>query len=617
MPGVQEPRTEGSGLARLTVRILGSVQAFDGTRLIPLGSSKARALLAILALQPDQVVSTEQLIEALWGNDAPPTASKMLQVQVSRLRRALGAPDAVVTWPRGYALGIPPEAVDLSRFDALAVAARRIPATEPGRAADALRDALGLWRGAPLADVDSEPFAAWAIPRLEELRLAVLEERLDLDLKAGRHRSLVAELRDLVAAQPFRERFVAQLMLALYRTGRQADALDVFRACRERLADELGIEPGPDLQHLQMAVLNQDPSLEVSMATGGGRVPTTATDQPAPPASRARGWTTLLRGSRPAIVVVASLAALAMVVFASRLGASPPRQGSEASPVLAAADSVAAFDPAANALVSDLPAGQAPGPIAAMGGNVWVGSGDDHTIARIDLASGRIVHTNGLAAAPTSLTAADGSVWIANGFLGTMSRILAPYDQLSAPFFPDREIPGLLAIDASNGDLWVGLSDGSLLRMDAASLRVQLAVQLQDRVHAITTSVDAAWTIQVKDHLVRRIGRLTGAVSPGTSIDGTPTVIAFGAGAVWVGAAAPNAVWQLDPAAGAIIRSYSLPFPPTGIVADDAGVWVIDGTGGTLEHLDPTGKALPTSVSVGRPIAGVAIANGELWLTIR
>jgi len=244
------------------IGILGPVEATAGQRTIALGGSKARALLSILALHLNEAVSTDSLIEGLWGSDPPPTAPKMLQVQISRLRRSLEPVDVLLTRAPGYLLQVAPEQVDLHRFEVRVAAARRIAPTEPDRAADELRDALGLWRGAPLSDVAGEPFTTWAIPRLEELRLAVIEERIDLDLRAGRHQQLVGELRNLVDRHPFRERFAGQLMLALYRTGRQADALEVFHRLRRRLADELGIEPGTDLQRLQRDVLQQDPGLD-------------------------------------------------------------------------------------------------------------------------------------------------------------------------------------------------------------------------------------------------------------------------------------------------------------------------------------------------------------------
>jgi hypothetical protein len=252
-----------------------------------------------------------------------------------------------------------------------------------------------------------------------------------------------------------------------------------------------------------------------------------------------------------------------------------------------------------------------------MDGNLWVGSGDDHTISQIDLVSHRVVHTNGLAGAPSNLVAADGSVWIANGFSGTLSRILTAYDQLTAPFYPDKKVAGLLAIAASNGDLWVGLSDETLLRMDASSLHVELTASIPDRVQEIATSDDAAWTIQFKDHLVHRIDRANGTVGPGISVDGAPTAIAFGGGSVWVATGDQDRVWQIDPARGVVSASFPVPFTPSTLVVDKDGVWAVDGAGGVLERIDPTGRVLPTAVTIGRPVAGAALARGQLWLTIR
>jgi DNA-binding SARP family transcriptional activator len=620
----QQPRVQRVEGRRLTIGILGPVEAIAGRRAISLGGSKGRALLSILVLHVNETVSTDRLIEGLWGTDPPPTAPKMLQVQVSRLRRALEPYEVLATRPSGYVLRAAPDQVDLLRFEAQVAAARRIPSTEPGRAADALREALRLWRGAPLSDVAGEPFATWAVPRLDELRLGVIEERIDLDLWAGRHQAVVAELRDLVTRHPFRERFVGQLMLALYRTGRQADALDVFRRNREVLADELGIEPGPALQQLQLAVLRQDPGLDATSPVDTGppsigraraEEPVASAEPEAPASTRSIRTRTTTAIQLTGLLAVASLVGLGLMASSGRLEAVPPTPGT--GTVVAAPDSVAGFDPVANELVDDISVGHAPGPLAAMDGSLWVGSGDDRTVSQIELATNRVVHTNGLASSPTTLVAADGSVWIGNGFSGTLSRILTAYDQLSAPFFPDKVVAGLVAVAAAHGDLWVGLGDQSLLRMDASSLHVQLTVPMSDRVQGITTSDGAAWTIQFRDHLVHRIDRASGAVSPGLSLDGDSLAIAFGHGSVWVATGSPDRVWQIDPIRDVVAASYPLPFTPCALVVDSDAVWAVDGVHGVLERLDPAGRALPTSVTVGRPVAGAALADGRLWLTIR
>src|SRR6476620_7180884 len=242
---------------------------------IALGGQKRRALLAVLLLDANRVVSRDRLIDALWGDEPPDTARNTLQVYVSQLRKLL--PEGVLeTAPAGYRLVVEADSVDLFEFIRLSEEGRTaLGAGDAARAADTLRAALALWRGAALADLSWEPFAQSEIVRLEELRLAALEERIDADLALGRHGQLVAELERLVAEQPMRERFRAQLMLALYRSGRQADALAVYQRARKTFVDELGIEPSETLRKLERAILAHDPSLDVTKAPR--RIPTPAT----------------------------------------------------------------------------------------------------------------------------------------------------------------------------------------------------------------------------------------------------------------------------------------------------------------------------------------------------
>ena len=247
-------------------RILGRLEVVEGDRRVALPRGRARSLLGVLALRAGEVVSSDRLIDQLWGQAPPPTATKALHGLVSTLRKRLKPPDDGKTPPvletraPGYLLAIDRDQVDANRFRRLVAEATQAPVAT--RAAW-LREALGLWRGPALDEFAYEPFAQAAIAELEELRLAALEERLEADLALGRHAGLVAELEGLVAEHPLRERLRAQLMLALYRCGRQADALLLYQATRELLVDELGIEPGPALQRLERAILAQDPWLEL------------------------------------------------------------------------------------------------------------------------------------------------------------------------------------------------------------------------------------------------------------------------------------------------------------------------------------------------------------------
>ena len=236
----------------MDVRVFGPLQAIVDGRPVPLGGVKPRALLAMLALNAGATVSSERLIEGLWGEQEPATATKLVQVYVSQLRKALAASGdgaEIVTRGRGYELRLGSGDVDARRFERLIAQA-------------APREAMALWRGPPLDDMAGEPFAAAEIRRLEELRLGALELAIERDLAAGRHREVIGELETLVAEEPLRERLHAQRMLALYRSGRQADALEGYRHARARLVDEIGVEPGPELRRLHDAILRQDPSLE-------------------------------------------------------------------------------------------------------------------------------------------------------------------------------------------------------------------------------------------------------------------------------------------------------------------------------------------------------------------
>ncbi len=251
-------------------RILGPLEVWDGGCEVSLGGRKPRALLAVLLLHPNEMVAADRLIDELWGEEAPERAAAALRVNVSRLRKALPQ-EVLTTRSPGYVLRVEPDALDLHRFERLVDEGRGLLAR--GLAVDAsarLRDALSLWRGPALADFVYESFAQTAIARLEEIRLAAVELRIDADLVLARHDGLVGELEALVAEHPLRERLRRYLMTALYRSGRQAEALDAYQDARRRFVDELGIDPSPALQELERAILRQDPSLDVEARVPAG-----------------------------------------------------------------------------------------------------------------------------------------------------------------------------------------------------------------------------------------------------------------------------------------------------------------------------------------------------------
>src|SRR5688500_13469917 len=367
-------------------RILGPVEVRDDGRVVRLGGGKQRAVLALLLLNANRVVASERMIELLWGERPPATAATALHGHISSLRKALG-PDVIATRPPGYVLETAIGDLDLERFERLRAEGRdALERGDPGGAAERLRAALGLWRGEALGDIGFEPFVQAEAARLEGLRLDAVQDRIDADLSTGRGTELVGELERLVAAEPLRERFWSQLMLALYRSGRQAEALDAYRRARQMLVSELGIAPGPELRDLERRILAHDPTL----LGRGPRLPSPLRRSP----------------HRRPVLVLTALAAIGVVVIALLL--SGGGSGRTAVP----ADSVAIIDLRRNEVVGAIPVLQDPGPIAAGAGLVWAINLDSQSVSRIDLRTRRLLGTKGVGEIPGNVAGAIGEVWI-------------------------------------------------------------------------------------------------------------------------------------------------------------------------------------------------------------
>jgi DNA-binding SARP family transcriptional activator len=269
----------------LQFKVLGPLEVVDGGERLALGGPKQRAVLAVLLLDANRVVPSSQIIERVWGEDPHERAANTLQVYISNLRKIIdpdkrAAESRLRTQPPGYELRVADDELDLLRFEQDVAAARALAAADrPTEAADRFRQALALWRGEPLSDLSGEGFATSLTLRIAERRVAVLEDRIDVDLALGRHREVIGDLDDAIRDHPYRERLRAQRMLALYRSGRQAEALQSYQQARELLLDELGIDPGAELQELERAILRQDAALD-----GGPATTTMSADDDAPTA---------------------------------------------------------------------------------------------------------------------------------------------------------------------------------------------------------------------------------------------------------------------------------------------------------------------------------------------
>ncbi len=593
--------------ASLEFGVLGPLLVTRDGEQLRLGGAKQIALLAVLLFRANQVVPTSTLIDLLWDNDPPPTAQKTVQVFISRIRRELGtdAMSVLATEGNGYVLRVASDRVDLTRAEVLATAGRAAIAVDPEAAAKHLRAALALWRGEPLSDVAAEPFARAVIPRLDELRLSILEDRLAADLAAGQHGQLVGELRQLVLHYPLRERMHAHLMVALYRSGRQAESLEVYRQLRARLAVELALEPGPELRRLERQVLVQDAALDQSQRT-------TERDAPSMPTRQEP------RRPQRLIAAVAVSVALAMVVGIVVALALAPRGRRTAEPSAGTfrPGSILEISAGSGRVVADIRVAAGPGPIIVADGDVWVGNSADHTVTEISLPSGQLLRTYGLPDAPLSLTSLGDQIWIGNSFDGTLSRILVPYQQLSAPFYPGPTINGLLAVASDPTDLWLGLSKSELVRLDPQSLRITASMQLPDRVKEIAVVAGVPWTIQFTDHYVERIDVKNHTAETVAGLRGSPEAIATGLGSVWVATVQPNLLWRLSARTGQVLSSLGLQNAPTALAVGAGAAWVAEGDQGVLERFSPGGQLLHAALDIGHDIGSIAVTGGSVLVLI-
>lgn len=581
-------------VARVEFRILGPLEVADGDRLISVGSGRQRKLLAVLLVRANEVVSTDRLIHDLWGDSPPESAPKALQGYVSQLRRLLGR-ELLVTEPPGYALRVPAERVDAAQFERIVAEAR---SAKPAARTERLRSALTLWRGAALAEFADEDFARAEAGRLEELRLAAAEARIDADLELWRHAEVVGELEALVAQNPLRERPRAMLMVALYRSGRQTEALDVYGDYRRTLVTELGLEPGQELKDLHQAILSQAPSL-------------------GQPGSRARA--PVVRRRRALFV-----GALCGVVAAAVAVPILARGGSEGSAKVGETvlpNRVAVIDPASNAVVEQFPVGARPGAIATHGNAVWVANLDDQSLSRLDAETGDLVKTIPLPAAPTALAAEARAVWLASGSAsgsGSLVRVDGEFN--SAGFARPIPEPDLWpdvtpAATVAFGDLWVVHSAGLLLRLDPTGQHVIARIELGNYPTAVAASSDAVWVSNSDDGTVKRIDP-TNVVTATTPVGHGPSAIAAGADAVWVADSLDGMLTALEPETGAVLKTIAVGGRPVGLAVTPDAVWVIDAERNLVLRVDPSRSRVIEKVPLGNMPQGIAVVRGKPWVTV-
>jgi DNA-binding SARP family transcriptional activator/DNA-binding beta-propeller fold protein YncE len=584
-------------------RILGSVEVRAGAEPLDLGGRKPTALLALLILYGTEGVSADRLIDELWGEDPPRTARKSLQVHVSRLRRELGE-GVLETRPHGYVLRIEREQVDLYRFEELLEEGRdALQAGNPRQAAFVLREALALWRGAPLAGLHGEPFAQSAAARLDDLRLDAVELRVEADLALGRHAALVGELERLVSEHPFRESLRRQLMLALYRSGRQADALAVYRSARRTFTDELGVEPGPELRELEAAILRHDPSLSSPSSRG----PRTA-----------RRRRVLVAGI---VAATLALAAAAAIFAADRGPGGTPASGSAARAPIA--NSVVKIDPRKNEIVQVTRVGRQPDAVAVGAGGVWVVNWQDRTISRIDPA-GEVETIGGVPRADHLAVDGD-NVWVSGFDRPSVSRI----DARSGEVVESLGVPGRHAegLAVGGGYLWItnpanerGEGIEAVSRMDLRSDKVVSTIPVGRTPIFDTFGEGGLWVANYDDDTLSVVsaGSRAAETIPLGGACG-PLGITTGFGSVWVVCYWREELLRIDPRTRRIVARIPIGRGPLGVSTGAGSVWVTNRDSRSVSRIDPRSNTTVATVRLPAVLSpyGVAAREDGVWVSVR
>ena len=575
----------------LEFRLLGELEVLAGGRPVELGGAKQRALLALLLLERGRAVSTDRLIEAIWSGRAPETARKSIQVYVSGLRKALGE-HRIVTRGPGYELAVGPGELDVDVFDGLVREAASAP---PEVAAERLREALALVRGRPLADVALEPWAAPEIDRLEERILAAKELRISADLELGRHAEVAPELEDLVEQHPYREHVLELLMLALYRSGRQADALEAYRRGAARLRNDLGLEPGRPLQQLEAAILQHDPTLDAPSAQQASRRM----------GARRRSWKLVAAGA--AIVVAAAAAAAGLTL--TRGGSASLESLPPGVAIISAKD---------GSLVAHISTAEIQQPVEVVTGNghFWVWGLHPFQLVEIDPQNGRILrHVGSPFAGDAAWYLPDGrNVWF------TANRELVRVDAAEGRAVDRYKLTrastenGLAWVTRCFGSLWVADNPDSLvLRVDPGSGRVQARIRAQ-YPFAIACGDGGLWVSWWDKGLHRIDPRTNRVVAIASTRAPYVNEVAVGGGFAWTPNEAEGTVSKVD-RAGKVAAVYETGDGAHQMSFADGRLWVANQDVGTVTGIDAATGAR-TTYAFRHPVQSVAAQGSRLLVEL-
>jgi DNA-binding SARP family transcriptional activator/ABC-type branched-subunit amino acid transport system substrate-binding protein len=583
-----------------------------GEDVVRLGGAKQKALLALLLLNSPEVVSSDRLIDELWGESPPADAQTALHAHVSRLRKLLepdhsGEPELLVTRTPGYMLLTDNDQLDLRRFEALVAEGRRLlEAGEAELAAKRVREGLALWRGRPLADLENEPFAASVARELDDAWLGAVETRVDIDLALGRHAELVPELDTLVRRHPLRERLRAQLMLALYRSGRQAEALERYDEGRRVLGEELGLEPGSRLRELQADILAQDPRLDRQR-------------QPARP-SRGQGSHRTRWWAATAAAVIAAAVAAAFVFG----GGSDPPAGEDTG------GSVVMVDPETGKVERSVGVGATPGALSAGEGAVWVVDLDGQTISRVNPSSLE-ASTFGIGLTPTDLAAGAGAVWVAGGAAVRGRQNTGPVGSALTRVDPDTRtvrarirLPRMGAsateltddhIAVERDAIWAIAPDFAVVRIDPRTNRIAATIRgLQAR--AIAAGDAGVWVLGV-DGTIARISRESNRIEVRDRIRASAVAsLAVGGGAAWVSAPGDGTVWRIQPGPRLVMRTIDVGTGVGDLSFGAGALWAVNPLRGTLTRISAAENSVTGTTSLGGAPRAVDAGSGQVWVAV-
>jgi YVTN family beta-propeller protein len=557
---------------------------------VPLGGRKQRALLALLLLHANRVVSRDRLIDALWGECPPPSAAESLDAYLSRLRKLVGH-DRLSRRAGGYVLHIAPEELDAERFERVVANAGKVgEGRDAASVARELAAALAIWRGPPLADLTYEPFAQSEIRRLEQLRLAALENRVDAELGMGLGPELVPELEQLAAAHPERERLTAGLMLALYRAGRQTDALAAYQSLRRRLVEELALEPGPELQGLERRILQQDHTL-----LRPRRVV----------AARSRSTRRTL-----ASVTAVALAAVVAVGFVFHPGQAHAR------PTLpAGANGLLAMDIGSAGIAGTTPLSGAPGAVASGESSVWATEPGSAAVLRIDPETGGVVDHIPVGGQPGSIASGAGAIWVASTVGATVVRIDPATETVTQTITLPGASPG--AIGYGLGRLWVADPPADeLFEINPARGTLERTLPLDLQPSAVAVTDGAIWVAGYNDALVEKIAPASGQVTGRVRVGDGPVALTFGAGALWVANSLDATVSRIDPGTLKVRAAIPVGSGPAALAAASGSVWVASQYSATVSRIDPVRNQVVASVDVGGAPISLTMGSGRLWVGV-